>query len=64
MDIKKYITKLQNLPDNKKKIILWVIVGVLIVIMGFFWIRSAGERLNKMSESIGQINLPKIETSK
>ena len=62
--ISQFLNKLQNLPDNKKKIILWVIVGFLVVIMGYFWIRSAGERLNKMSESIGQINLPKIETPK
>lgn len=62
--IYQFLNKLQNLPDNKKKIILWVIVGVLAAIMGYFWIKSAGERLNKMGESIGQINLPQLETSK
>ncbi len=61
MDIKKYITKLQSLTDKQKKIILWAIVGVLAIIMGYFWIRSAGERLNKISENLGQINLPQIE---
>ena len=62
LKIKNYLEGLQNLPDNKKKIILWVVVGVLAVIMGFFWIRSAGERLNKIGESMGNINFPQMET--
>jgi len=61
MDYKKFLIKLQNLPDNKKKIILWAVVVVLAVIMGFFWVRGAVNNFKKIGESIGQIELPQIE---
>lgn len=59
--ISNYLNRLRNLPDNKKKIILWVIVGVLAVVMGFFWIKSAADKLNKLGESANQIKFPQIE---
>jgi hypothetical protein len=40
-----YLTKLQNLPEQHKKIIMWTIVAVLGLIMGIFWFRST---LNKI----------------
>lgn len=61
MDYKKFLLKLQNLPDNKKKIILWVVVAILAVIMGSFWINGAINNFQKIGESIGQIELPQIE---
>jgi hypothetical protein len=62
MDYKKFLIKLQNLPDTKKKIILWTIVVVLAGIMGFFWVQSAMNNFKKIGEGIGQIELPQIET--
>lgn len=64
MKIKEFIAKLQNLPDNKKTIVLWTIVAVLAIIMGYFWVNSAIKNLSEMGESIGQIQLPEIETPK
>ncbi|GEM_PF-2319180 len=62
MNFQFYLQKLQGLSDKQKKIVLWTIVAVLAIIMGFFWIRSVGDRLNKISENVGQIKLPQIET--
>ena len=60
--IKNYLEKLQGLTDKQKKIVLWTIVAILGIIMGYFWIRSASDKLNKIGENIGQIKLPEIQT--
>ncbi len=62
MTFREFITKLQNLPDSKKKIILWSVVATLAVIMGFFWVRGAMNNLSKIGESVGQIKFPEIQT--
>lgn len=64
MNIKDFILKLQNLPEQKKKIIIWSVVILLGIIMGIFWIKLSGERLNKMGESASQIKLPEINLPK
>jgi len=61
--IRIFLTKLQNLPENKKKIILWTIVVILAAIMGFFWIRGAIDGFTKMAESARSIKFPTINTS-
>jgi len=38
--IRTRLEKLQALPEKQKKIILWSIVAVLAIIMGFFWIKG------------------------
>ncbi len=58
--IKNFLTKLQNLPENKKKIVLWTIVSVLALIMGFFWIKGAMDGLSKMGQSISNVQIPQI----
>lgn len=62
MQIKEFITKLQNLPESKKKIVVWTIVIVLGLVMGFFWIRGAMNSLQKLGESTNKIELPEIQT--
>ena len=61
MQIKEFITKLQNLSEQKKKIVLWTIVVVLGVIMGFFWVRSAMNKFSEMGQAVGQIEFPSLE---
>ena len=46
-----FLEKLRNLPEQKKKIILWTIVVVLGIVMGIFWIRSAANTLDKIGEA-------------
>jgi len=61
MDFHAYFKKLRELPDKRKKIVLWTIVGILGLIMGFFWIRTTTVRLSEIGNSLGQIQLPEIE---
>ena len=58
-----FIQKLQNLPEEQKKIILWMVVGVLAVIMGFFWIKGTINSFSKIAESAKSIKLPSVDTS-
>ncbi|MDO8659845.1 MAG: hypothetical protein Q7K54_04585 [Candidatus Parcubacteria bacterium] len=61
MQIKEFITKLQNLPENKKKIILWTIVIVLALGLGFLWFKITMTRFSKIENSVKKIDFPSIE---
>ncbi len=63
MNFKDYLQKLQALPDKQKKIVLWTIVAILAIVMGYFWIRSAAKRLEDLGKSvkIPQIEMPQTE---
>lgn len=43
-----FIKKLQELPERKKKIILWTIVVVMGLILLSFFIKNTTQRLNKL----------------
>jgi hypothetical protein len=58
LKIKNYLEKLRELSDKQKKIVLWTIVAVLAVTMGYFWIRGTMDSLSKIGKSVGSINLP------
>lgn len=59
--LKNYLTKLQRLSDRNKKIVLWTIVGILGLTMGYFWIRGAVDTISKIGSEVGQIKLPEIQ---
>ena len=59
--IRNFLEKLRALPEQQKKIILWTIVVVLAVTMGFFWVKGAINNFSKIGESIGKIDLPQID---
>ncbi|OGZ85053.1 MAG: hypothetical protein A2599_00305 [Candidatus Staskawiczbacteria bacterium RIFOXYD1_FULL_39_28] len=59
MNFKEFIAKLQNLSDTNKKIVLWTIVAILGLIMAYFWINSA---INKISQFKAP-NLPSFDIS-
>jgi len=48
LKIKNFVDKLRDLSENKKKIILWSIVVVLGLIMGYFWVKSVILKLNNL----------------
>ena len=60
MNFKEFITKLQNLPDNQKKMILWTIVAILALGMGFLWFKISISRFAKIEESMKKIEIPSI----
>ena len=61
MNLKEYITKLQNLPDNKKRAILWSVVGIFAGVMGFFWIMSVRDKLPKIENAVKSVKLPEVK---
>jgi len=61
MNFKDFIVKLQGLEEKQKKIIIWIIVGILATIMGFFWIKSVIYRIEYMGEV--NLNLPELENN-
>ncbi len=61
MKIKEFVTKLQNLPLNQRKIILWTIVIVLAIGLGFLWLKMTITRFDKIEKSVKKIDFPSIE---
>ena len=61
MDFRAYIEKLRGTSDKNKKIVLWTIVAVLGLVMGFFWIRGTMDSLSKLGNQVGEIKFPEIE---
>ena len=60
---RKFLEKMRGLPDEKKKFVLWTIVGVLAIIMGTFWVKSATTRFSGIGEELSKIEFPVIDTS-
>ncbi len=58
LKVKDFVDKLRDLPENKKKIILWAIVVVLGFIMGYFWVKSVIYKLNNLESINLNIELP------
>jgi len=57
---RKFLEKLQNYPEQKKKIILWTVVVMVGLPMLFFWISGALNSFSKLSNSI---QIPDISTN-
>jgi len=57
-----FLEKIRNLPESKRKIILWAVVIVLALILLFFWAGSVPKRLDNFQagQFIEQLGLPKI----
>lgn len=54
--------KLQNLPEDNKKFILWSIIVVMAIAMGIFWIGDAKRGVLDMGNYLGDIKIPEIES--
>jgi len=46
--MEKFLKKLRELPENKKKTILWVIVIFLGIVLFVFFIKNATQKINKL----------------
>jgi hypothetical protein len=57
--IKKWVLRLQALPEGSKKAILWIIVAVIALPMLFLWVQGTLKKLESI-ESI-DIGLPQTE---
>jgi len=61
MNFRDYIKKLQNLSEMKKKIVLWTIVVILAVVMGFFWIKGTINNFSKLNFGTIKNELPSVD---
>ena len=57
------LKKIQNLPEEKKKIILWIIVGVVALMLLIVWLKGTFEKIKNLSkeEVENKLNLLKIK---
>ncbi len=59
--IRNFIEKLQSLPEIRKKIILFSVIGVFAIILGYFWVQSTRGNISKIGQSLTSLDLPKID---
>lgn len=55
--LKGFLIKLQGLDDVQKKIILWSVVVILAIILGFFWIRGTINKLSNVDIQLPDFNV-------
>jgi len=61
--VKNFLAKLQSLPEDKKKIILWTIVAILAVIMGYFWVCGTIDKFSKVGLTGKNNEMPGLDES-
>lgn len=61
LKIKNYLEMIRAMPDKQKKIVLWAIIAVLALVLGFLWFKTSILRLEKIEESVKNINIPSID---
>lgn len=59
----KNLEKLRALPDSKKKILIWVITGIVGVIMMVFWVKSLVNGIDEFSKKTSNMKLPDTVSS-
>lgn len=57
-----FIVNLQNLPENRKKIVFFAIIGISVLIAGIIQIQITKSNILKLNKSLKSMNLPNIET--
>ncbi len=57
------LQKIQNLPEKKRKIILWLIVIIIGIVLGYFWIKNFQEKINnfRMEDFKNELNIPNFQ---
>ena len=65
----KFLEKIRDFPERRKKWITWVIIFLLAVGLGWWWVRDARLRLHRLSPqeaaqefNLDQLKLPSNET--
>lgn len=60
MDAKKHLEKIRSLSDSQKKIIVYAIVGIIAVVMAYFWINSAAKTILDATKAIKPAEISNI----
>lgn len=61
MILQERVKNLQALPENKKKLILVLVVAIVGLILLFFAIQSTRNGITKIGNSLKTVNLPKVD---
>ena len=63
MSVSEIIKKIQNLPLEQRKIILWVIIAILGLALCVLWLKITKERLKgfEKEEIMEELNLPTFD---
>ncbi len=59
MDYKANLEKLRALPESRKKIILWSIVGIIAVVLLFFWVKSTQKSFSELQSEF-KFSIPSL----
>jgi len=62
LKIKNWLEWLRGLSDMNKKIILWTIVAIAAVIMGYFWVRETVNNFQKINIQIPSTDILRTTT--
>jgi uncharacterized membrane protein len=62
-ETKKFMLKLQNLSESKKKIIVIIVIAVAGLILSYLQILSTGKSIAKIEDSLRPINASNIEST-
>lgn len=60
--MKDFISKLQNLSEGQKKIIFFTVMIIVAIIIFFLGIILTKKNILRLSESLGSLSFPAIET--
>ena len=61
--MKDFIKKIQNLPEKKRKIILWTIIAVLGISLFIFYARNINQRIKNFQgeKIIEELKIPSLK---
>lgn len=61
MTMKDSIAKLQNLPEGRKKVVFFIVMGIVVLVALFFGIVLTKKNISTIGRSLKQISFPKID---
>jgi len=56
-----FLKKIQGLPEERKKIILWSIVAVIAVLLFFWWMRNFQTRIEALNAQGSNLKFPSLQ---
>lgn len=60
MNKKRGITRLQELPESQRKIILWAVVIIFGLVLLFWWVQGLKTRFEHLQGQEGTVQLPVV----
>ena len=61
MTLKEFIANLQSLPEEKKKIVFYITMSVVVLIVGFVGVIMTMNNISKMGDSINSVEIPSFD---